>query len=137
MQRCLAIAFAAGLSALAGCAAMTGPEMPLEGTWVVEDVNRGGIIDFSRIEITFTPDGATGSTGCNRFNGSYESNGNSIAFGPLATTRRACAPALNMQERRVLDALGAVTTYSYDDTGALILEGPPPHRLLARRADGA
>lgn len=118
----------------AGCAT-TQPDTPtLAGVWIVEDVNNAGIIDMSRIEIGFAAEDAVlGSAGCNRFNGTYEANAGAITFGPLATTRRACIPALNQQERRVLDALAAVTTYSFDETGALILEGPPPHRLLARR----
>lgn len=128
---------AAALLALStGCAMVSDATARPEGLWIVEDVNSGGIIDSSRIEITFSNDGGvSGSIGCNRFTGQYELDASTLSFGPLAATERACAPALNQQEARVLAALNAVESWSLDETGALILEGPAPHRLLARRGE--
>lgn len=124
------------LTMSSGCAMISKGDPEIEGLWIVEDVNNGGIIDMSRIEITFGEEGSvTGSTGCNRFNGQYTLDASSLSFGPFATTERACAPALNQQEARVLAALDAVKAWSMDDTGALILSGPAPHRLLARRGE--
>ncbi len=128
---------AALLTLSASCATLSDATEKPEGLWIVEDVNSGGIIDSSRIEITFSNDGGvSGSTGCNRFTGQYTLDDSTLSFGPLATTERACAPALNQQEARVLAALNAVESWSLDETGALILEGPAPHRLLARRGEG-
>jgi heat shock protein HslJ len=48
----------------------------------------------------------TGSTGCNTFNGPYRAGGVDVTFGPLVTTRRACAGAAGAQiEGRMLDLL--------------------------------
>ena len=54
---------------------------------------------------------ASGSTGCNGFSGSYQLSGDSLRFGNLLSTLRACVdPELNRQERAFLDALGATRT---------------------------
>ncbi len=111
----------------------------LVGAWRIEDVDGGGVIDSSRIEITFAPDGGvSGQSGCSSFTGRYVQNHASIDIGALASTRRACAAeALMLQEARVLHALDSVATASLEADGALVLSGPPPTRLLLRRIDAA
>ena len=53
-----------------------------------------------------------GSTGCNTFTGPYRAGGTEVAFGPLATTRRACADAgLQQIEQRMLDLLQSADGY--------------------------
>jgi heat shock protein HslJ len=53
-----------------------------------------------------------GSTGCNQFSGSYQLSGDSLRFGQLISTLRACVdPELNRQERAFLDALGATRNW--------------------------
>jgi heat shock protein HslJ len=50
----------------------------------------------------------SGSTGCNQFSGSYELSGQSLRFGKVISTLRACLdPELNRQERTFLDAVNA------------------------------
>jgi heat shock protein HslJ len=56
----------------------------------------------------------SGSGGCNRLAGSVELDGDSLAFGPLATTRIACAEDVRERERRFLQALGAARAYHLD-----------------------
>jgi heat shock protein HslJ len=41
----------------------------------------------------------SGTGGCNRFGGSYESSGEALSFSPLAATRMACEPALMKSEQ--------------------------------------
>jgi heat shock protein HslJ len=49
---------------------------------------------------------ASGNGGCNRYGGGYELNGASLRFGPLVSTKRACAEdALTAQESAFLSAL--------------------------------
>jgi copper homeostasis protein (lipoprotein) len=66
---------------------------------------------------------ARGSTGCNSFTGPYELSGDSLRFGQLVSTLRACTdPEINRQERAFLDALGATRTWRV--TGdTLVLNG--------------
>ncbi len=63
-----------------------------------------------------------GDTGCNRYAGAVEIDGKSISFGPLAGTRRACAPALMDQETRFYQALERVARWKVADTGLLHLQ---------------
>ncbi len=53
----------------------------------------------------------TGFAGCNQMFGSYEVDGGKLAFGPIGTTRRACAHASNL-ETRFLQALEATTAHA-------------------------
>jgi heat shock protein HslJ len=51
----------------------------------------------------------SGSTGCNRFTGTFTASSDSLRFSPLATTKMACLPAMNAQEIAFLAALEATT----------------------------
>jgi len=54
--------------------------------------------------------GVAGNSGCNRFSGAYEREGDTLTLGPLATTRMACADTMEL-ESRVLAALSSVDRY--------------------------
>lgn len=116
---------------LEGCAG--DPESLLTGTtWVVEDLNSQGIIDYSRITIEFTGNGRVqGSAGCNRYSGSYEITGEGIDISKLATTSMACAPALMYQEDRMLDVITNASRFGLSETGALMLISGPGKSLKA------
>lgn len=107
------------------------------GSWRIEDVDNGGVIDASRLEIEFDAAGhVSGYSGCNVFMGPYARNGAVIDIGPLASTQRACtAEALTLQEARVLRSLDAVTSFASTTDGAVVLSGPASARLLLRRMD--
>lgn len=138
----------AGLS-LAACAttdigrAVKGDMPPLGGSleggpWLVEDINGGGVIDNARLEMTFDPgDQDTsrvyGRSGCNSFNGRWQQNGTTIKLGPLATTMMACPPALMDLEQKFLKTMAAVTTLSFDQTGAALLKSPDGQAIKIRR----
>lgn len=66
-----------------------------------------------RANFVLTDDGnrISGSGGCNRLVGSYELEGHSLRFKPVATTMMACiGPAMD-EEHKFLAALNATTTY--------------------------
>jgi putative lipoprotein len=63
----------------------------------------------------------SGSSGCNEFNGTSKMSGHQLHFGPLASTRRACEPALMSQEQRLFEELGKVAGYTMDEKGDLHL----------------
>jgi len=65
---------------------------------------------------------AVGCGGCNRFTASYRLSGDSLSFGPVASTRMACADGDEL-ERSFLATLPAVATYQVTDS-ALTLGGP-------------
>jgi heat shock protein HslJ len=90
--------------------------------WVVEDIAGRGIIDNSHVTLLFAPDGRlSGSASCNRLIATYTTDGAKLEISKAGLTMMACPPALMEQERRFVDALGAVTRYQVDETGALVL----------------
>lgn len=102
--------------------------------WIVEDINRTGVMDYARVSIQFgADDTVNGEASCNRYTGKYEQTGNDLAIGLLALTRRMCGEAQMDQESRFTDILSRVTEFSFDQTGALILSTDAGETLLARR----
>jgi heat shock protein HslJ len=66
---------------------------------------------------------ASGNTGCYSYGGGYELSGESLRFGALASTRRACVDeALNRQEAAFLRALADTRTWRIAN-GRLVLSG--------------
>ena len=69
-----------------------------------------------------------GYAGCNNFTGGFETEGESLSFGPVAATRRACIGNMD-QELDFLNALGRTERYTltgdelvlYDTKGAASL----------------
>lgn len=108
--------------------AVSGPE------WVVEDIDGGGIIDFSRVTLSFGAQGRiSGLAGCNRYTGAYRQVGDTLQVSGLASTNRACVPALMDQEDRFLKVLGSARSITWGARGALVIQGPGGS-LRARRA---
>jgi heat shock protein HslJ len=59
--------------------------------------------------LQFRSDGKVGgSTGCNRFAGTYSQDGFVVNIGTLATTRRACLPEAMKREQQFLALLSKV-----------------------------
>ena len=65
----------------------------------------------------------TGSTGCNRLAGSFALSADGLRFGPLATTRTACAEHAMQLETAFLAALVRITSYELDGSSLTLLEG--------------
>lgn len=103
--------------------------------WIVEDINRSGVIDNARLTLTFGADGrVSGSGGCNNFSGTYSVDESKLTLSQLAMTRRAClAPAMSMQETKYTGALGGITAWVITGDGALELLGDDGERVLLRR----
>lgn len=89
----------------------------LRGTsWRLEDLAGAGVIDMAQATLEFTEDDRVGGSGsCNRFRGTVEVHGDSISFGPLATTRMACAEAVNNQETNYIAALSGAERFRIDE----------------------
>lgn len=102
--------------------------------WVVEDINNRGIIDNSRVTLTFSADGRiSGRASCNDYTGSYQQDGQRLIVpDSLAVTRKLCPPALMNQEERFLSTLTNTLNVSRDANGALLLANDHGGSLLAR-----
>ena len=111
---------------------------PLAGTsWRAEDIAGAGVIDNAEVTAAFAESRITGRAGCNSYSGAYQQSGAALKIGPLATTRRACVPALMDTESRYLAVLGGVTSGSLDATGALVLTAADGRTLRLRRIGAA
>jgi len=85
-------------------------------SWRLEDLGGRGVVDIAQATLAFPEAGAVaGSASCNRFHGTATIHGDSITFGPLAATRKACPEAIMNQENLYLDALAGATRYEVDE----------------------
>lgn len=111
------------------------PKLDLTGgEWLVEDINGEGVMDILQTTLAFDTDGqVSGSGGCNRYTGSYALTAETLRFGPLAATRKACPPAISNQEQKFFESIAAPLRASIDETGALILTGEDGKSIKARR----
>lgn len=100
------------------------PDTPI-GKWLAEDILGGGVIDYLQSVLEIHADGrVTGNGGCNRMSGKAEIKGSAIAFGPLASTRMACTPAVMDQEAKFHSAIGLARSFLVDPReGKLLLLG--------------
>ena len=74
----------------------------------------------------------SGSTGCNRFAGSYQQDGNTLHFTPLAVTKMACPPPLDGLERSFLQAMAATTALRQSCNTLDLLDSAGQIRLRLR-----
>lgn len=66
------------------------------------------------LNLSFKGGTVKGFAGCNAFRASYTTNGDRIAVGPVATTRRMCSgEGVMQQEREFLAALKSTTTWTF------------------------
>jgi heat shock protein HslJ len=78
----------------------------LYATWRLEDIVGRGTVDKLNPPLTILRDGTLrGESGCNRLTGKATIDGEKLKIANLATTRRACPPAVMDQEKHFLAAL--------------------------------
>jgi heat shock protein HslJ len=81
-------------------------------------------VDSGRVE---------GSGGCNRLSGTMDRSGSSLTFGPLLTTKMACADAaVNRQEQEFLKALQATNRFEASADTLTLLRGSDRVARLVR-----
>ena len=124
--------------AMIGCTTSAGGEEELVGrVWTLESIE--GFTSFpsdvATPTIRFAPDGLlSGNTGCNGFSGPYELRGDSILFGTLVSTRRACVDeGMNRQEAAYLGMLSEARTWRLAGDTLLIEGGRGAARFLPGR----
>lgn len=145
---------AAALVAVAGCVAPAAAPPGLtpsqlvrlqHGEWRVTTVD--GQPPVAEITLRLGADGRlSGQAGCNGYTGSYSIDGDrfqpvavastaagTLAVGPLASTRKACAPAVMAGEQRFLALLERANGVAMGEGDTLLLLAPPAHRIEARR----
>jgi len=102
-------------------------------TWVLETLNKDAIVGNGRITIRFGEDGrVSGNSGCNNYTGSYTREGEKLEIAKnMVSTRRAClSDIVTTQEVKFLTTLSAMTSYTKDEAGALILSNAAGQELV-------
>ena len=105
----------------------------LVGAWNLAEM--GPTADFAHLQptIEFTADGGvSGFAGCNTFSGSYTTDGSTLTWGPLATTKMACQRPGSAVESDYLVALSGVNAWAIQPDGRLLLDGAVPLRYTPR-----
>jgi len=131
-------ALAAALTLLAGCAGAHKPATPASGivgpVWVAADIAGTTAGTEAPVTLQLGADGrASGHGGCNGYVGSFTLAGDALTFGPLASTRMACASALMDREQRYFETLAQVAHYAVADDGALLLTTADGKTIRFRR----
>jgi heat shock protein HslJ len=95
-------------------------------TWVVEEMNIDGTMAASADGVisyaVFEEGSISGSAGCNNYNGGYETDGGSIAIGPLASTRMFCEDSMD-QETAYFILLKQVDSYKVSGNDLTLSNG--------------
>lgn len=116
-------------------APLADPIAPLIGTtWVADLSDPGATL---RVQATLEieqADRVSGSGGCNTYNGAVRLVAGTVLFGPIATSRRACPPAVMQQETRFFDALVNARGLELDGTMLYFLDATGSRTLGLTRA---
>ena len=130
---------------LPGCSADNAPVAQLPGapseltnlvgtSWVLQRLGDIAVIGDTEATLTFAAaDQVSGNSSCNHFSGSARMDGNTIAFGPLAVTRMACAERIMLQEQQYLDALAKAQRLELWDAQLLVFAAARPEPLRFTR----
>lgn len=108
---------------LVGCgtamkASAAEPAKPLTGTeWKLAEIDGKTVtvtegLRTPTLQLESTTKRASGTSGINRFFGSYDSSGAALKFGPLAGTKMGGPPAAMAAESAFLKAMASVTSFN-------------------------
>lgn len=99
----------------------------LSGRYTITQLGSNSYFD-STLVISFDEKSkkVTGFSGCNSFMGSYSTQGHTIAFGPIVTTRKFCKEEINTLENHLLKALDSVNSFSIENESLMLLENETP-----------
>jgi putative lipoprotein len=114
------------LSTAAGLAASAPPNPDLRNThWSLQSIDGTPQPAAPGAHLVFDAKSQHlgGHAGCNAFKGRFTQRGTQLALSPLATTRKACAPALQQQEQQLLQVLAATDAYRIEGPVLSLLQG--------------
>jgi heat shock protein HslJ len=110
------------------------PSPLAETTWDVATIAGVAALADATPAITFGGGGrVTGTTGANRFTGSWTLVGDELTFGPLATTRRSGTPAVMEQQQRLLHVLQRPSRIHLEGPDLVLTQEQTDTRLVRAR----
>lgn len=87
-----------------------GPQFLAGSEWELRDLGGAPVIEDHRPTLSFAEPGRiSGKGSCNRYSGAAELGEGTIKVSPVATTKMACTPEIDSQERAYLAALQNAT----------------------------
>lgn len=88
------------------------------------------------VTVQFRPDGqVAGQGGCNRYSGGYEVSGDTLTFGAIASTKRACmGPAMDV-ENRYFEMLRQIRSHALEAGRLNLYDEEGSRRLTFHAAD--
>jgi len=124
---------------MAGCASAPPRSQPsIVGLWQAQEVAGTAVAGDTRITLSLYGDGrAVGRAGCNNYAASYKRAGAGITFGPMISTKMACAPEIMSLEQSYLTTLAAATRAERHSDSVLALTTDNATQILFRRQEAA
>lgn len=117
LSRLLLLTLALAMSACAPPAPSSGDNSLTNTRWLLVSFGAPGaesqVVEGTSVTLEFGADGqAGGSGGCNSYGGAYQVQGNTLTFGELTSTLRACVDERGMQqETDYFEALQSAGTF--------------------------
>ncbi len=93
----------------------------ISGTYTLEELDTANVTDELTLEFDSKTNGVSGFAGCNRFFGTYSTNGNSISFSELGATRMMCQDEANKIELKLFQTIAKVNSFELSN-GVLSLK---------------
>ena len=115
-----------------GCGVSLQKVALLQDSWVLTQYQgrpitaSGPTNEVPRLDISLTEGRVTGTTGCNRFSGTVKADTRQIQFGPMATTKMACAGQAGTFETTFLNTLIQPLSYQVGDGKLTFLQNNKP-----------
>ena len=113
---------------MASCSSSNDEGQLTDVTWVLDADSMASLVEGppagARVDLLMTDGAASGTSGCNSYNGSYTLDGDELTFGPFAGTQMACDEPTMDLEAAYLSALAATNGFEIGDDGStLVLTG--------------
>jgi putative lipoprotein len=83
-------------------------------TWRLQSIGGEAVLDRAPATLVIQEGKVSGRGSCNSFFGPVTIEGEKISFGPLGSTRMACAEAVSNQEAKYLEALQAAERFTVE-----------------------
>ncbi|HET6157516.1 MAG TPA: META domain-containing protein [Dongiaceae bacterium] len=124
---------------LAACAsAPSRPQPSIVGLWAAQEVAGTPVPGDAHVTLSLYGNGlAVGRGGCNNYTTRYKRADADFSFGPVTSTKMACAPDIMSQEQSFLSTLAAVTHAERRPDGTLALTTDSGAQILFRRDEPA
>lgn len=109
------------------------PGAMLQGAeWMVESIEGNAVASNVVITMQFSTDGRISGKVCNRYSGSYSTNGNTLTTSQVISTKMACTPEIDRYETQLLSILGSPVQFHIDNNVLTIARDRTPV-VTARR----